>query len=129
MRRARPAWLFAVLVAFAGCGEPTNPEPLTIAGEWTATVKGLSTGKKPMSMTLAHDTGGVTGSGLWVDTKLTIDGALTGSNVTLIIAAPPGATLGTLRYSGTVEDDGEKMVGALTGSRWSPPLRVEFERP
>jgi hypothetical protein len=129
MHKARPAWLFAVLVAFAGCAEPTRPEPLTIAGVWTATVRGLSTGKAPMSMTLADDTGGVTGSGLWDDTKLTINGALAGTTVTLIIAAPPGATLGTLNYSGTVDDDGEKMVGALAGKRWSPPLRVEFSRP
>ena len=131
MRKAHLAGLFAVLVAFAGCAEPSGLEPLSIGGEWATTVKGLIPGKRPMSMTLVHDirTGAVTGSGLWADTKLTIDGALAGSTVTLILAAPPGATLGTLNYRGVVVDDGEKLDGSLAGPRWAPPLSVDFSRP
>jgi hypothetical protein len=139
-RKARPLWLFAALAALAGCrGEPITPDRLSLAGQWTATVE-LATGDQRMSMTLAHEAGtaGVAGSGLWFDKhrpapldveSLTIKGALTGTNVTLIIAPAAGATLGTLNYSGSVVDDGAKMVGSLMGSRWSPPLRVEFKRP
>ena len=131
MGKARTAWLFAVLLALSGCTEPTDGEPVSIAGGWKATVHGLVTGSVPMSMTLAHDqgTGAVTGSGRWVDTNLRIDGALAGTTVTLLIAAPPGGILGTMKYSGSVNNGAEKMAGTLWGPRWSPPLRVEFSRP
>jgi hypothetical protein len=128
MRTARLAWCFALLVVFTSCEpQPAEPEGLSVAGAWTATVRGLAR-KVSMSMTLGYDMGNrvVTGSGRWDDTDLRIDGGLAGSTVTLLMAAQP--KLGTLRYDGTVVDDGDKMVGELAGSQWSPPVRVEFSR-
>jgi hypothetical protein len=102
--------LVAMTLVVAACGSSTGPK-VTVAGTWAGV-----TGAQVLTVTLAENSGTVSGSGTLTNTPagtiaLTVSGSFVGSTVSLAMTS---GLHPAFNVTGTVA--GNTMTGALQGS-------------